>query len=127
MEAAVSTCVAGIKACDKLPSGTKPSASGSACITAYTGCNAALMTPYSEANLNVYDMRKACSPAQKTATGGLCYDFSNVATYLGRADVRKTLGVPDKAQWSNCNHNVTLPFVFGGDWMHRSATIPILL
>ena len=33
----------------------------------------------------------------------LCYDFSNVATYLSRADVKAALGVDAKREWSDCN------------------------
>ena len=40
--------------------------------------------------MNPYDMRIKC------AKPPLCYDFSNVGTYLDRADVRAALGVGNR-------------------------------
>jgi hypothetical protein len=46
----------------------------------------------------------------------LCYDFSNVATYLERPEVVATLGVKGR-KWSDCNHVVAIEFELAGDWM----------
>jgi|EP01046_Picozoa_sp_COSAG06_P018434 carboxypeptidase C (cathepsin A) len=51
----------------------------------------------------------------------LCYDFSNVATYLERPEVVETLGVKGH-KWSDCDHIVALPFELLGDWMHSYQT-----
>lgn len=102
MEAAVPACIEAIKACQNLTA---------ACVLAVDICNIAEMLPYQATGLNPYDMREKC------AVPPLCYDFSNVATYLARQDVREQLGVGNHS-WSDCNRIVTLPFELGGDWMH---------
>ena len=64
----------------------------------------------------------------KCAVPPLCYDFSNVGTYLKRDDVRAALGVPDKAKWSDCNRAVTMRFELAGDYMKSyQQPIPDLL
>ena len=60
----------------------------------------------------------------KCAKPPLCYDFSNVGTYLDRPEVRATLGVGTR-KWSDCNHVVALSFELSGDWMqHYQQMIP---
>lgn len=103
MEAAVPSCVGAIKACQT---------NVSACLVATDICNLAEMIPYTASGMNPYDMRIKC------AKPPLCYDFSNVGTYLARDDVKAALGV-EGHKWSSCNHAVTLPFELGGDWMHE--------
>jgi len=82
-----------------------------ACLGATEVCNAGLLIPYTLTGMNPYDMRIKC------AKPPLCYDFSNVAKYLSRADVRAKLGVGSR-KWSDCNHVVAIEFELGGDWMH---------
>jgi len=102
MTAATPVCVAGIEACDSGVPGS--------CIAAIEGCNMGLLIPYTLTGMNPYDMRIKC------AKPPLCYDFSNVGTYLDRPEVRSALGVGDR-KWSSCNHAVAIAFELGGDWM----------
>lgn len=78
MKAATPSCVKSIAACQN---------SSVACVLATDVCNAALLLPYQFTGMNPYDMREKCKVPP------LCYNFSNVAAYLARADVRQTLGV----------------------------------
>ena len=60
--------------------------------------------------MNPYDMRVKC------AKPPLCYDFSNVATYLARPEVQAALGVTGH-KWADCDRGVALGFELDGDWM----------
>ena len=60
--------------------------------------------------MNPYDMRVKC------AKPPLCYDFSNVATYLARPEVQAKLGVTGH-KWADCDRGVALGFELDGDWM----------
>jgi len=101
MEAATPVCEAAIAACDTVQA---------TCIAAIEACNMGLLIPYTLTGMNPYDMRIKC------AKPPLCYDFSNVGTYLDRPEVRATLGVGER-KWSDCNHLVAIAFELGGDWM----------
>lgn len=101
MEAATPVCEAAIAACDTVQT---------TCIAAIEACNMGLLIPYTLTGMNPYDMRIKC------AKPPLCYDFSNVGTYLDRPEVRATLGVGER-KWSDCNHLVAIAFELGGDWM----------
>ena len=83
-----------------------------ACSSAMALCNLGLVSPYQATGLNPYDMRIKC------AKPPLCYDFSNVATYLEQPAVQKALGVTKK--WKDCNMIVNE--MFQGDWMHNYQT-----
>ncbi len=108
MKAATAPCIALIDGCNKgVPS---------SCIDATDTCNLGLLEPYTLTGMNPYDMRVKCEKPP------LCYDFSNVATYLAREDVRKALGVGDR-KWTDCNHAVALEFELAGDWMHNYQTM----
>jgi len=112
MKAAVKPCVKKINECNE---GNE----SSACSSAYTTCNLALTSPYQATGLNPYDMRIKC------AVKPLCYDFSDVGTYLARADVRAAIGVGDR-EWSSCNMQVNQ--MFSGDWMKNyQQELPDLL
>merc|ERR1711918_305165 len=102
MEAATPVCEAAIAACDAVQA---------TCIAAIESCNMGLLIPYTLTGMNPYDMREKC------AKPPLCYDFSNVGTYLDRPEVRAALGV-GKRTWSDCNHAVAMEFELAGDWMH---------
>merc|ERR1711977_167587 len=101
MEAATPICLAAIKACDAVQA---------SCIAAIESCNAGLLIPYTLTGMNPYDMRIKC------AKPPLCYDFSNVGTYLDRPEVRAALGVGNR-KWSDCNRAVAMAFELDGDWM----------
>jgi len=115
MKAATPACVASIKACNN-PSGNQTAT----CLAAYEGCNLMSQIPYELSGKNPYDMRIKC------AKRPLCYDFSNVVTYLNTPEVKKALGV--SKTWGTCNKAVTLLFAYAGDWMKNWHTvIPDLL
>ena len=81
------------------------------CLTAVDYCNMALMMPYQLSGRNVYDMRIKCEKKP------LCYDFSNIKTFLSQDSVRTELGIPSLVRWEDCNHEVTI--LMEGDWMHH--------
>jgi cathepsin A (carboxypeptidase C) len=108
MELATAPCVAAIKECNTAPE---------TCILATDICNLGILEPYTFTGMNPYDMRVKC------AVPPLCYDFSNVGTFLARPDVMKKLGVdPKKASWQDCNRLVAMAFELAGDWMHSFET-----
>jgi cathepsin A (carboxypeptidase C) len=107
MKAAVPSCITQITACQT---------NTTACLQATDICNLALVEPYQLSGRNVYDMRVPCE------TPPLCYDFSNVATYLAREDVQSALGVTGHS-WEDCNHAVAAAFELSGDWMHNYQTM----
>lgn len=114
LEAAVPACVAAIKACDTAAPGGGPAA----CIVASDVCNLGLVEPYTLTKRNVYDMRIDCEFPP------LCYDFSNVDTFLAQPRVQQILGVTGQ-KWQDCNKAVTLAFVLSGDEIHHfQQTIP---
>jgi len=50
-------------------------------------------------NVNYYDIRKKCNPAP------LCYDMTNIVTYLNLPSTRQKLGVGDRT-WATCDGTV---------------------
>ena len=69
-----------------------------------------------------------CKHSQLTVIRCSCYDFSNVTTYLGRADVRAQLGVGDH-KWSDCNRVVSQSppaGVVGSSYRYRYRLCPTL-
>lgn len=116
MQAAVGPCIKGVQACQAAAGGTKKKLE--ACYLATDLCNLGLVEPYSLSGMNVYDMRVKC------AKPPLCYDFSNVDTYLALPAVQSALGVSGR-KWSDCSKDVTLPFVLSGDELqHYQSMIP---
>ena len=107
MELAAPICTASIKKCQT---------NATACLEATDICNLGLLEPYQISGRNVYDMRVPC------AVPPLCYDFSNVGTYLARPEVQAALGVTGQ-KWKDCNHAVALEFELSGDWMHNFQTM----
>jgi len=107
MVAATPACIAAINACDAV---------AASCLVAIETCNAALLIPYTLTGMNPYDMRIKC------AKPPLCYDFSNVGTYLDRPEVRTALGVGSRT-WESCNRGVAMEFELAGDWMQAFQTM----
>ncbi|KAI7737284.1 hypothetical protein M8C21_020041 [Ambrosia artemisiifolia] len=70
-------------------------------------------------NINYYDIRKQCE-------GSLCYDFSNMESFLRQSSVKTALGVPNDIDFVSCSdavHNAML-----NDWMRDlEVGIPTLL
>ena len=113
IESAVPGCIKSIKNCNSNEKGAELS-----CYFAYENCNMNLVEPVEFSGINLYDLRKNCTKPP------LCYDFSNIATYLNSPTVQAALGV--KSKWQNCNRVVTIGFLL--DWMHDFQNkIPVLL
>jgi cathepsin A (carboxypeptidase C) len=80
------------------------------CIVADDYCNLAETTPYSKTGLNPYDIRRPCGESD------LCYDFTNIETFLNLQSTREALHVSDKVKtWKTCNTVVNV--MFASDWM----------
>ncbi|XP_058748482.1 serine carboxypeptidase-like [Vicia villosa] len=107
----VPPCQKAIEAC-----GTK---GGEACMTARRICSGIFNDIMDIAgNINYYDIRKQCE-------GSLCYDFSNVETFLNMDTVRKALGVGD-LEFVSCSSTVYSAMM--EDWMKNlEVGIPALL
>ncbi len=91
------------------------------CEQAYTFCNLMETTPYYNSGLNPYDIRIPCGESD------LCYDFTNIETYLNLPEVRAALHVSDKAdKWQSCNTAVDVMFM--KDWMrnYQQVLVPML-
>lgn len=91
------------------------------CEQAYTYCNLMETTPYYNSGLNPYDIRIPCGDSD------LCYDFSNIETFLNLESTRQALHVSDKVKsWESCNTAVDMMFV--NDWMirYQDKLIPLL-
>lgn len=83
----------------------------SLCMPADDYCNIFLTTPYYNSGLNPYDIRKECGDS------ALCYDFSNVDTFLNLDSTREALHVSEKVdKWVDCNTAVDLA-IAPTDWM----------
>ncbi|CAM6097356.1 unnamed protein product [Calypogeia fissa] len=104
-------CAASIKLC-----GSKGTLT---CIAAYLVCNSLFNSILSIAgNINYYDIRKEC-------VGDLCYDFSNLETFLNQESVKEALGVGDR-KFVSCSPLVYEAMIV--DWMRNlEAGIPALL
>ena len=111
MQGEIAGCVKAIHSCNE---------GGNAIVCDYAKfvCNLEFLSPYTETGLNPYDMTKKC------AVPPLCYDFSNVDTYLNSKELQTALGVNTK--WVSCNDGVNARF--GADWMKNyQDQVPDLL
>jgi len=108
---ATPAAVAAAKACNKLGGFVT-------CIAAQEIYSMGLMIPYFTTGYNVYDMREECEVPP------LCYDFSNIETYLNQEKVRKYLGATKR--YTSCDKSVQIGLI--GDFMVNSQQlIPDLL
>ncbi|MFS8033231.1 putative carboxypeptidase C [Helianthus anomalus] len=107
----VPVCEAAIKLC-----GTDGTVS---CMAAYLVCNAIFSSIISiTGKINYYDIRKEC-------IGSLCYDFSDMETFLNKKSVREALGVGD-IEFVSCSTSVYQALLM--DWMRNlEVGIPGLL
>jgi cathepsin A (carboxypeptidase C) len=81
-----------------------------ACEPAYTFCNLVETTPYYNTGLNPYDIRVPCGD------NDLCYNFTNIETFLNLQSTRDALHVSSKVRtWESCNTAVNM--MFANDWM----------
>ncbi|KAJ3012343.1 hypothetical protein HKX48_006329 [Thoreauomyces humboldtii] len=80
------------------------------CVPGAIYCNNAMISPFQKTGLNIYDIRKKCSPDNP-----LCYDILNdIEAYLNTAEVQKTLNVDRK--YEGCKMDINQKFMFAGDW-----------
>ncbi|EOY34479.1 Serine carboxypeptidase-like 48 [Theobroma cacao] len=107
----VPTCVQAIKRCG--------SSGGNACVMSFSICNNLFNQILSIAgNVNYYDIRKNCE-------GDLCYDFSDMETFLNLTSVRDALGVGEM-DFVSCSSVVYDAMIM--DWMKNlEVGIPALL
>ncbi|KAK4754559.1 hypothetical protein SAY87_002663 [Trapa incisa] len=89
------------------------------CMASYFVCNTIFSNIMTLAgDINYYDIRKKCE-------GNLCYDFSNMESFLNQKSVREALGVGDMA-FVSCSPTVYQAMLV--DWMRNlEAGIPALL
>ncbi|KAJ7519140.1 hypothetical protein O6H91_20G024700 [Diphasiastrum complanatum] len=104
-------CTSSIKLC-----GSKGTVT---CVAAYMICQSIFNSILSIAgNINYYDVRKECG-------NELCYDFSNMETFLNQKSVQQTLGVVDR-KFVSCSPVVYEAMIV--DWMRNlEVGIPALL
>jgi cathepsin A (carboxypeptidase C) len=95
------TCIKMAEACQK---------NTSLCVQADDFCNLVETTPYYNTGLNPYDIRVPCGDSS------LCYDFTNIETFLNLNSTREALHVSEKVEaWEECNTAVDI--MFASDWM----------
>lgn len=89
------------------------------CLASYLVCNTIFSSILGVAGkINYYDIRKQCQ-------GNLCYDFSNMETFLNLKTVRETLGVGD-IDFVSCSPTVYQAMLT--DWMRNlEVGIPALI
>lgn len=103
MQKAVPKCVAQIALCNL--------GGGMFCETALNYCSGTLIEPIVLGGWNHYDLRIKCGDSP------LCYDFSAVAKFLNKPEVRAKIGVPPSVRkWEECSRGVQIRFT--KDWMH---------
>ncbi|PSR89928.1 Serine carboxypeptidase-like [Actinidia chinensis var. chinensis] len=92
---------------------------GDSCASAYGTCNNIFNGILAvTGNINYYDIRKQCE-------GSLCYDFSNLETFLNQKSVRAALGVGN-IEFVSCSSTVYQAMLM--DWMRNlEVGIPALL
>ncbi|MED6145523.1 Protein cbp3, mitochondrial [Stylosanthes scabra] len=92
---------------------------GESCVDAKNECGDIFSNILSIAgDINYYDIRKKC-------VGALCYNFSNMETFLNQEKVREALGV-GKLEFVSCSS--TVYEAMSGDWMKNlDVDIPTLL
>ncbi|KAL5763956.1 hypothetical protein ACOSQ2_016550 [Xanthoceras sorbifolium] len=107
----IPACEQAIKTCE--------SDGGEACVDSYSVCNNVFNRIMRIAgDINYYDIRKKC-------VGDLCYDFSNMETFLNKKSVRDALGVGD-IDFVSCSSTVYEAMLM--DWMRNlEVGIPALL
>lgn len=111
MKEAVPSCITKIRACNKNKGTVRQLF---ACQVAYQYCSAYLTAPYYQTGLNPYDIRLPCG------NNGLCYDFTNIETFMNLQSTRDALHVTDdSARWVECNNDVHVHML--NDWMQGQA------
>lgn len=103
MSMAVPECVESIHQCNNAKSDLEAKF---LCQKAFSFCESDVAGPYFETGLNPYDIRLECGDHP------LCYDFSNIATFLNSDSTREALHIsPKSAEWKTCNDSINAKFV----------------
>jgi len=92
------------------------------CVPGSFYCNSAMINPFQQTGLNIYDIRKKCDESNP-----LCYDILNdIETFLNLEKVQEELGVD--RQYEGCKRDINMNFLLAGDWMRPYVEyIPTLL
>ncbi|GAA5836024.1 hypothetical protein JCM9279_002166 [Rhodotorula babjevae] len=119
IESKVASCQRLTEYCYKMPSRFT-------CVPATLSCWQ-IAGPIQQANLNPYDIRKACD--RDGEDGPLCYkQMQWIETYMNQPEVRKQLGASPDATFESCNMKINQAFQLNGDVSHNTAAlIPELL
>ncbi|WBW75370.1 vacuolar carboxypeptidase Y [Schizosaccharomyces osmophilus] len=84
------------------------------CIGASLYCNNAMMGPFQQTGLNVYDIREECRDPEN-----MCYSETGaIEKYLNQEEVIEALGV--EQGFKGCSTEVNIGFLFKGDWMRKT-------
>jgi carboxypeptidase C (cathepsin A) len=114
MQSSVEMCTNLIDLCNQFE-GNNPT-----CFASMVYCNMKLMKPYQDHGMNPYDMRQKCDKPP------LCYDFSQIDTFLNDPVNKRILKADESVTWEQCNFQVNLKFMF--DFMRNyHELIPPLL
>jgi cathepsin A (carboxypeptidase C) len=106
MTSSISKCTTLIEECNKGDSIVNKFA----CQTAFVICNMSQTSPYQMTGLNPYDIRLKCGD------NPLCYDFSNIETWLNLEETKEALHISKESHyWRSCNMGINLKF--HTDWM----------
>jgi cathepsin A (carboxypeptidase C) len=90
------------------------------CVPADDYCNLAETQPYYKTGLNPYNIKVPCGDSS------LCYDFTNVETFLNLESTRQALHVSDDVKsWTECNNKVNA--AFAGDWMRKFSEVSFFI
>ncbi|EPX73812.1 vacuolar carboxypeptidase Y [Schizosaccharomyces octosporus yFS286] len=100
--------------CSKLTAACYQTGFTPICVGASLYCNNAMMGPFQQTGLNVYDIREQCRDPES-----LCYpEVTAIEKYLNQEEVIEALGV--EQGFKGCNTQVNIGFLFKGDWMRKT-------
>lgn len=81
------------------------------CVPGSFYCNSAMIQPFQQTGLNIYDIRKKCDPN----VNPLCYSILNdIETFLNTPKVQQVLGVD--VPFESCKRDINMKFLLAGDW-----------
>ena len=110
MTGASGSCTALVKKCNSINRENPGPMEIFYCQSAVAVCNTVFMVPYEITGLNPYDIREKCEKPP------LCYDFSNINTFLNADSTKKALHISREShKWESCNFGVHSHFM--NDWM----------
>ncbi|KAI8968765.1 carboxypeptidase C [Trametes punicea] len=115
-----------VPTCQRLIQGCYNFDSKFTCVPALLYCNSQLMGPIQQTGRNIYDVRKACNPAEN---GDLCYkELLWIDKWMNLPETKRQLGVNPAIDFQSCNMDVNQAFVLQGDGArNRAKLLPELL